>query len=64
MDLMLGIICSHVGFATIHFTQDQEQGQSIVNSRDNFLHYTLSPICLHFGLQFAPGLIYLELKLL
>lgn len=37
MDLMLGIICSHVGFAATHFTQDQEQGQYIVNSRDNLL---------------------------
>lgn len=36
MDLMLGIICSHV--ATTHFTQDQEQGQYIVNSRNNLLH--------------------------
>lgn len=64
MDLMLGIICSHVGFAAIHFTQDQEQGQYVVNSRDNLLHYALSPICLHFGLQLVLGLIYPELKLL
>lgn len=60
MDLMLGIIHSHVGFATPHFTQDQEQGQYIVNSRNNLLHYVLSPVCLHLNLQLL-GLIYLKL---
>lgn len=64
MDLMLGIICSHVVFAATHLTQNEQQTQYIVNSRDNLLHYALSPICLHSGLQLVLGVIYLELKLL
>lgn len=62
MDLMLGIICSHVGFATTHFIQDQEQGQYIVNSRKNLLRYALSPISLHFGQQLCLDSYILNLN--
>lgn len=53
MGLVLGIVCSHVGFVTTHFNQHQEQGQNIGNSRDNLLQYATSPISFHFGLQFV-----------
>lgn len=60
MGLVLGIICSYVGFVTTSFTQHQEQGQNIGNSRDDLLKYASSAICLHFGLPLVFELIHLN----
>lgn len=54
MGLVLRVFCLRVVFIfTICFTQRQEHGNNIGNTRDNLPQYAPFPICLHSCLNIS-----------